>query len=470
MALPKIYRFLQELSPTQVKEFGLWLDSPVHHQHADVKILWGVLMPQIPLFPLSDAELFRLAFPDRPYDNARLRVLRNLLVNQLEDYLAWKEFQASPYLPQRLLREASLHLNVQGLGQKAWEAPTPPIYADPEAALAQYYNAEQHLVYGVTYANRSGEHDLHSVLGPLDSFYVITRLKYLCALADPMTRIAPLSDDPTLEPLFSLYHSLQLDRQPLAAIYYHLLNLFLGKPAERHLPTLQDLLASHYQQLDPIESLNLYTYWFNYLNAQYRAGVPGMLRKIFELYQQMVDLEVLFGEASFAANHFRNIVMVAASLREFDWGYQFLERYSSRLLMPWRVSAHAYCLGFLLYSEGRYSEAKRALQAVEFADWEYKIGQYMLFIRIYYEMNDGQGLEDQVNAMKGFLYRSKEIPKPARESAAHFGRLAHRLFQVKGMVHREAALARVKKAIAQCGNLRDRVWLGEKAGALEKKF
>jgi hypothetical protein len=187
--------------------------------------------------------------------------------------------------------------------------------------------------------------------------------------------------------------------------------------------------------------------------------VPGTLRQIFDLYQQMVELEVLFGEGNFAANHFRNIVVVAANLKEYAWGHDFLEKYGGRLMPPWRDGINSYCLAFLLFSEGRYSEAKRALHGAEFWDWGYKMGYYVLMIQIYYETDDWQGIEDMGNALKAFLYRSKEIPKLVRESALQFTRFALRLFHIKHMAQRKAALARAKEALGKAAHVRGRDWL-----------
>lgn len=466
MAIPKLYRILQQIPAKWIDSFGMWLESPLHHQHSEAKELWRVLRIYAPEYGVSDEVLFGEAFPKAAYDNARLRVLRNHLLVELESFMVWKELDGDEGLKDRLLRKISLRVKSFEMGKGAWEASEPPVIGDTGGALRSFLMAEQKLERAISYGTRYAEHDLDSVVDPLNTFYVITRLKYYCAQADPMTRLAPLERDGEMDLIFLLFASKGLEAEPLAAIYFHLLQLFLGEPPESHLPALKHLLAAHHGALDPFETLNLYTYWFNFLNFQNRKGVPGSLRQIFELYQQMAELDVLFGEGSFAANHFRNIVVVASNLGEFDWGYRFLERYSGRLMPPWRDGIHSYCLAFLLFFEGRYSEAKHALLDAEFYDWGYKLGYYVLMMQIYYETDDWEGMESMGQSLKAFLYRAKEIPKIIRESALQFLRFALRLFHIKHMVQRHAALTRAKLAIANTPQVRGRDWLVKKVGEM----
>jgi hypothetical protein len=188
-------------------------------------------------------------------------------------------------------------------------------------------------------------------------------------------------------------------------------------------------------------------------------GNPTAIRDMFELYKEMIGLEVLFQEGSFAANHFRNIIMIAAMLREFDWAHDFLEGYHSRLQLPWRTGVYAYCKGYLLFASGQYAEAKRQLVAADFHDPEYKINQQMLFIRIYYETNDLDGIESVRDALKIFLHRNNTIPAASKASAHNFARFAVRLFHLRGLLLPQKGIDKLRKEMRACAQLRDRNWL-----------
>jgi hypothetical protein len=193
------------------------------------------------------------------------------------------------------------------------------------------------------------------------------------------------------------------------------------------------------------------------------------VQEMFELYREMIAVEVLFEEGSFAANHFRNIIMVAAMLGEFDWGHAFLENYHLRLKLPWRTGVYAYCSGYLLFAQGKYAEAKRALLGAEFHDPEYRINHQMLFIRIYYETDDLDGIAAVKDALKIFLHRNHAIPAASKESANNFARFAVRLFHLKGLVSPQKAIGKLLQEMQDCKQLRDRNWLYAKAAVLDGK-
>jgi hypothetical protein len=466
MAIPKLYGNLARLPDKVLDRFTLYLQSPLHHTHRETTALWLALRPHHPTFEISDEALFASAFPEKKYDNARLRVLRSYLVEHLAQFLALSELDLDRPLSHRLVRRSARRYLLEHVDKAAWESQTDSFFGEPERAMEEYILSEDRLSLNVRQDNRGEQHDLHVVLKPLDIFYVTTRLKYLCAILDPTNRKVTVTEEAGLQEIIALYEALDLREQPLTTIYFHILKLFIGEEEEAHLPQFRALLKAHHAQIEAKERVCLYTLWWNYLNDRHNSGkIEGLSHK-FQFYQEMIASDVVFEQGSITAHHFKNIVSLAARLGEYEWAQQFLDQYHHRLEMPWRTGVYAYCNGYLLFAQAKYGEAKRQLMGVEFYDSEYKISHQMLYLRIYYETNDIGGLESVKDALKIYLYRNTDLSPTSRESASNFSRFTARLFHLKGLQAPQKSAARVLSEMQNCPKVYDRNWLAAKAAEL----
>jgi hypothetical protein len=468
MALPKLYMILRQLPEKVLDQFTRYLESPFHNTHGETVRLWQHLSPHHPNYEISDDAVFVQAFPERPYDNARLRVLRTYLMDHLEDFLVLQELGHNAIDRRRLLRNAAVRYGLGHLRKEAWDTIAGPVFFEPELALEEFVLRRDALQAAMLHQNRSLLHDLNFVLKPLDIFYVVQKLKYFCALAEPITNHDPLVQNPELGQVLALYAALDLHSQPLAAIYFHLLHLYLGPDKEAHTTELSKLLQLHHRSLDPKEMLNVYTHWYNHLNLQLRRGSANAPKAIFVLYQEMVACNAFFGHGSISAHHFRNLIFIATVLQQFEWAQQFLDAHSHRLELPWRTGVHAYCNGYLLFAQGRYSDAKRQLMGVGFYDVEYVLNHKILFLQIYYETDDLPGLESVKDALKIYVYRSKDLTSINKASANNFAKFAVKLFHLKALKSRRAAAEKAMKEMQSCKQLRARSWLYEKAEELAR--
>ena len=466
MAQPKIYQNLARLPERVVDRFTLYLQSPLHTVHQETLLLWQALRVQHPGYTIADEQLYRQAFPAKHYDNARLRILRNYLWDHLGQFLAVLELEQQALVRDRLLRRAVDRYRLPYPYKLANEPASGPIFWESDHALEEFWRLQDGLGVAVRQTNRGVVHDLHGVLQPLDVFYVVTRLKYLCASADTLTRQPTPAEEAEAKLIMSLYHALNLASQPLAAIYFHLLHLFLNEAPGQHHAEVRHLLQQHQAQIESQECLNIYTYWFNDLNRRHRSGDADALPAIWALYQDMIGLDIFFEQGSFSANHFRNIVLVGAMLGHFEDAHDFLERYHHRLQAPWRTGVYAYCKGYLCFAQAQYAEAKRQLMHVEFHDAEYKVSHQMLLMRIYYETTDLDGLESVRDALKIYLYRNKDLTAVNKAGASNFSRFTIRLAHLKGMLSPRRAAEQLLKEMQQCNQLRDRNWLYAKANEI----
>lgn len=466
MSVPKLYQNLALIPPKDLERFTQFLHSPYHHLHAETRQLWKVLATHHPGFEVTDETLFDTAFPGKQYDNARLRVLRTYLFDLLEQFLAQEELQSNPRVQARLVRMANARLSLPNISGKYLSHKEEPQFQNTSQALEEFFLMEDELRTSIRSRNRGEKRDFPRIMHPLDVYYLSHKLRFFCVMTDPSAMQSGPHDIPGLEEMLALCEVLDLTREPLIAVYYHLLLMFLDRDREKNLQIFTRLLREHGSLLDSFEKGNCYLFLVNFYFAQMASGIPGALQRLFTLYQQMADMSVFFDQESVTAIHLRNMVKVAAMLKEFNWAWKQIRAYENHLSAEWRDNVIAYCKASLYMEDGEYKEAKRFLLNARLQGVQYETGRQVMLLRIYFEENDLEGFESVKTALKTYLHRNQKIPLSTRNSLKNLLRFSSRLFHLRDMKTRALSAANLLREITECKSLSERVWLVSRTEAI----
>lgn len=470
MRLPKLYQNLKKLPAKVLTRFTKYLESPFFNQHSETLELWQALCRFAPDYAVDDETLFQAAFPEKKYDNARLRVLRTYLFEHLEAFLIQQELNEAQGLKHRLLRKAVSRYEIEFSSPAAWESQTSPPYFAAEEALSEFLLREDLFAHSIKTRNFDAARDKASVAIPLDVYYLTLRLKFLCAQINPNLRRGEKEETPAgLNSILSLVDELNLLHEPLIALYYHLLKIFQGQETEKNLALCRQTLASHGPQMDSVEQINGYAFLLSIYQKRMLAKMEGASQQLFELYQEMAGIEIIFDQGDFSAIHFRNTVEAAAKVKEFTWGFTFIAQKGKLLDADRQAGVIAYCKAFLFFGMKKFSEAKRELLGVEFYDSASRVSRQMLLFRVYYEENDLQGVESVGQALKMYLNRSVDLPDLKQTSMRNLLRFATRLFHLKGKNSPQAEAEKILNEIKACDSVANPEWLFEKAAEIMKK-
>lgn len=468
----KLSEQLSRLKSRDWKRFQQFVNSPYHNQHAETIALFEVLHQQAHTQVqggLGDTALWTMAFPQRPYNAARLRILKTYLLQLLHQFWTLEQLDRQPTVQNRLLLQALSQHGLTEAEQKHAVAVAAPHLDRPLVSIAQAREAFDWQItlldLGFKTDNRSPELRLKGLFHTLDTHFIAVRLKYLCAHINAGTSLALQEAHPDLQATLQWAEQSDILAEPIVALYHHTLYLLLGREIPQRYPALRSLLHQHGADIDKDDLVNLYGFLVNFCLLRYREGQADFLTDTFDVYQEMDRLDLLFGRGDFTLHSVKNITAIGTHLRHFQWTREFIERAFPKLPLEAQQSHYHYAMAYLHFAEGRFGQAKKALLRAELVDPYYRITHHILLLQTYYETQDLEPFLALAVALSQYLRRNREISPSSREAALNLVRFARKLFYLRVQPHRSKALA-LREALDQTTPLNAKKWLIEKADGL----
>ena len=198
-----------------------------------------------------------------------------------------------------------------------------------------------------------------------------------------------------------------------------------------HFHQLKLALKQH-KKLLPLEELRtLYNYAINYCIQKINSGDNSFYQETLELYQTMLDDEIIFVNGYLTQWSYKNIITTGIRLHAYDWTAQFIHQYKSRLLPEERDNAFSYNLASLYYAQQDYTNALLQLQDVEFTDPSYHLGAKIIQLKSYYELDETEAFFALIEAFKKYLLRNRQISDYRKKANLNFLKLAKLIFKLK---------------------------------------
>ncbi len=468
----KLYQYLETLSLREWKRFEAYVVSEQGTPHVETRTLFLALAKCHPDFSLDDEELFRLAFPHRPYKNARLRILRNYLLDVLRNFLVMEELRLRPQIHQDLLilalQRRQLSHDANKIAEKTIQEIRSVPVVDLEIAQRAFFLEERSLDFQLK-DHTAPTVDYSPVLQSLDVFTTASRMKFLCG-AISAGRV-PRSELPDKETEITLEYVRELDlvQAPVVAIYYHLLHLLHPRYADAdHWGLLQALLYEFHLQIVPADVQNILGLLANKYISDLRRGIPGSLLMAFNCFHGLYELNLLFGFGAFTIQAVRNLISLGIRLKRFEWIRQFLEE--TRQKLPAQFAENIYHFGSagLEFEQSEFVKAKRHLLQVKFYDATYKLSNDILLIRIYFELGESEPFHSLRASVVRFLNRQSLFPEHYKTSRKNFCRILGDLFEASYNPNSRQTAPKIRDKVDKMDGLILREWIEDKLDQLEK--
>jgi hypothetical protein len=466
------FQLASALSPKEWKRFLKQALLTAESIAPDLRPFLQSLAHYHPAFTVEDEALHKVAFPGKPYDNARLRVLRTYLKDLVEDFIVHTELEHKKtlrelVLVQGLLRRNCLEAASRQLPRIQDQLPDPNLQL-----LEMEYGLrleEMRLDLAVRKQQVSTDYPWDSLLRQVDDLAMAKRLRLLVAIMGSQGFLARTSNwfEEMLQGAVQSAHSKVTDRQPLIAIYRHLLCLLQGREGENHLHSLRQLLVTHGPAMDPPERINVYRALINHLFQQDRKRVPGSLEQIFDTYQEMHRQNLIFGAGAYSESTVRNIVSCGVRLGQLEWTRAFIEEARTALPEPERENIFHHGLASLYFAEGRYSEAKRHLTQLNFVNPFYRLSHDSLLMRICYETNDADTFHAILAAVSRHLYRTEQIAPSYRKGMLNQAKAIAPMFDLRWNPNPKMSLPALKQYIEGLNPISHLEWIQAKLQELE---
>jgi hypothetical protein len=449
-----------------------FLQSPYFNKKDEVTQLYLQLLHYAPDFDhpdMSKENLYRRVSASARYDEKEFGYWMSDLVKLIEEFIiteqnrqeevARHEQLISYYSAQKIEK---LHIATLKSYQKLIDDFP---YRDAEYYRYRFMLHERENELFEKQKRHESDESLQKAIDSLDLYYLSNKLKYSCEM---LNRRRMVTSDYQLRLVNEILQYLEQhpnDNIPPVAVYSCVLHSFLHPERESY-NNLKALLDNYAHLFPPEEARDLYTFALNYCIERVNSGDAQYAKKLFELYQVLIDKQIVFDHGFISPWTYINIVATSVRVGEFAWTEEFIHRYKANLRPQFRDNAYTYNLAYLYFYRQQYPKTLQLLNEVVFDDMFYALNSKVLIMASYYELQETDALESLVASFKMYLRRSKLISDVKTERFFNYIKFVEQLSKIwmgDKDAHRQLSLLADKiKATPNTVNVR---WLLDKINA-----
>ncbi len=467
----KLFRHFNTLSPSDFKQFERFMHSPFFGSHRDTLRLFEDLAnyyPDLDRPELDRVSVYARLFPDKPYDDGHLRTLRKYLLQQLYRFFIQAELADSVLMQQSLKLQALAKRDLDAdfmsnLNKERRQLKAFP-YRNADYFLGQFQLENSALVFGYT-TSRWAQKDQEVLIHALDHFYLAEKLRFCCSIMNVRNVFSKEGEIPLLDEILKYCKSQEHKLPSIVTAYYHLLSLSTAEEPKVHYEALRHLAHETFDQFPPDDWVNIYSALINHCNHLYRTGELNYLREMFDLYQEMLERNLLLEGGKLATNNYKNITTLGLRLGEYRWTETFIQDYKEKIDPEFQEGVYNYNMAHFYAYQAKYSQALKHLQQIDFIDPFYRMSYNMLLLKIYYECNEIEALLALCESFRAFVRHKQALSKTHQLAYINFAKFTRALFRLKIGIDKKPEKLKVK--IENCEVLIERQWILEKLESIQ---
>lgn len=197
---------------------------------------------------------------------------------------------------------------------------------------------------------------------------------------------------------------------PAISIYYYTYKAQLDTENIEAFKNLQNQLVSYAELFEPIELGQSYLLAINIGIKLLNKGEHELMGEILELYKTGIESGVLVFSNRLSRFTYKNSTTLAIRLKDFDWVAYFLPKFKEFLDPNYQEESFNYGLAHLYYAQQNYDDALKLLFISAKSDDVFiNLSTKVLLTRIFYEQNELDSLDAQLNSFKSYIRRKNMI-------------------------------------------------------------
>ncbi len=417
MIKTKLYRTLSVLKTTELNRLQKYLKR--RYSSAGLKALTLHLIDCLKQGTAPEKQaVWEALEPTRPYDDKQFRKACTDALRDIEVFLGIEAFQADQMLAstmqlQALSRRELKSLYKTQLARVRKLAERHPIRS---ADFFYYLYRIEQSDYQMNQSSlrRFNVANLDEIMKNLDTFYVIEKLRYQCEVLSRSSFVEHEYSRVLIDEILQLVDAGEFSDNPVVGIYHKIILSHLEPEDESHYFDLKQALRDHARILEPLRMKEVYDSALNYCNRKINQGKDHFLQESFYLYRRVLDEELILVDGYITHWTFKNVVVLALRLHEYDWAEAFIHDFGQRIEPVFRENAITYNRAQLLFYRSNFAEALRLLQKVEYQDVTYNLGAKTMLLATYYELGEWDALDAMGQSFKAYINRKKHTIQEGR--------------------------------------------------------
>jgi uncharacterized membrane protein YheB (UPF0754 family) len=418
---------------------------------------------------LEKEAIWKVIQPGRKFDDVRYRKLCSELLKLVESFLAQEHYQANPLYQATYLLEAVSRKKMDKLFNSsiktARRLSKQQPYKPGNFYFYQYQVEKSYQELSEHEYDRASKRNYENILENLDKFYLAEKLRYYCSMLSHESvsshKYKFLFKDAIIEHLNQKGY---LETPPIS-IYHQICMSQLEPEEEKYFFTLKELAKESIEQFPPNEAEQIYAVASNYAIKKVNSGNSKFLQEYFEIYQELIDKELIYKDGELSPYVFRNIILSALRLGKYDWTEDFINNFSERIPEGLRENAVSFNLAQLYFKREQYEKVLELLNTVEYEDFTYNLNSKTILIMTYYEMDEIDPLDFLMESFRTYLNRHKEIPENRRKLYVNLIKFTKKL--TKLIPGDKKNLKKLKEEVLNTKGIASGDWLLQKITELE---
>ncbi len=478
----KAIQLLKLLTKNELKQLERYVQSPYFNSNKKIISLLQWLKKFHPTYDnatqLTDERGFAAVFGRKKFQNQAWKNLLSIFLALVENFLAQESYNQDQTQKDLLLLYYLIERRAVHFFNRRVQHTEKQLQQSPLRGVEHYHYdfriAELKHTSAIIAQGRLKESTVSDIFKKLDIYTIFCKLRY-CASALNRQFIARQIDTemlPLIEKTLTELATYDFKDVPILTLWHQIVLLLHYAENDYHFHTLKQHF-NEYEQDNSIatgEWRQFYTVALNYCSQKSRQGQSSYLKEFFELYQKMLNKQILMVNGQMTPyRHFTNIVRAALRVGEVNWTVRFVEDYQHSLNEQIKENVLNYCQAAIYFYQKKHTEAWQLLHAFEFSDVYDNIDQRNLFAKNLYELGEGELLEAHLAAFKTFLHTKEQIVPSFKEAHQQFARILSKIYKLlydPNTTHE--IITKLKKDIQQTPSLEDREWLLEKCEELER--
>ncbi len=433
----KLIQYLSLFSKQDIRLFRAFVDSPYYNKHEKTKELLVCILKATSWDSavLHKKKVFAQLFPSKKFNEQHLRTVMSYLVQLIHQFYVQQHKKEEVGEQKIRLLETALVQDQKKLFELTagkWEKMCARFpYRDSAFFQQQARYYRQLDTYDLKYGKRISGNYLEQAIHNFDIYYIGEKLRMTCEMLARTQVTGQLYSFSLVDELttFIQHKSSEFENIPGVWFYYLVYNMMTKNQTDFYFE-LKERLKQDAALFRHQEARDLYTHALNYCIGRINTGEALFQKETLELYQQMLDKELLYLEGVLPLWDYTNIVSLGCTLQEKAWTKSFIEEQKNYLLKEVRENAYTYNLAAFYYAQQDYSDAITLLQKVEFTDVYYSLLTRILLLKIYFETADWKTLDYFLETFRIYLLRNKQLDTNRRKSSFHLIKYTRNIAQL----------------------------------------
>ncbi len=407
----------------------------------------------------SKATLWSDLFPERPFDDQRLRLLMSYLHKLLETYLSLSEWARDDVEQATLLAVGYRKRGLNDQYRRARASAEKRITKQPQRDAA-YHAIRFRLMWEeyelLTVRNPTDSASFQEMVQHADAAYLSNRLRLICIAYAQRQVYRTSLDTLDLPEIVALAERPEWEHTPAVSLYLACYRMLRQPEEVAFFHAFTSMLRSVQPVFDDHEMRGLYLQAINYCIRRLNSGEDHFFQEVLLLYKSALAEEYLLEQGILSRFAYHNIVAAALHVGELEWVNSFIHTYKGQLERKYRESSFSFNLARLEYERKHYDAVLELLQRANYRDPLLNLAARTLLLKTWFALGEYELLQSHLEAMRSYVQRKRVIGYH-KANYLNIVRYADRILKVR--LDDEVAVAALRQAIKDEEVLTEKDWL-----------